>query len=96
MYDPKPQKFKEIISHTADPAEQEAFRELYYLPGVRFTRANLYYHSGYRKLSDFSEASVEDVLSRTAETIAKENLPCIVPLPKEIRTHIAVSKAFCL
>ena len=94
IYDPKPQKFKEITKLTSDPAERAAFMELYHLPGVRFTRAYLYYHSGYKTLQDFLETTVEEVLSKTATTISSKNLTCIVPLPKEVRTHIAVAKAF--
>ncbi len=96
MYDVKPQKFKEIIKLTSDAEEQKAFTELYHLPGVRFTRAYLYYHSGYRCLQDFLHTTVEEVRLKTAKTISDKNLNCIVPLPKEIRTHIAIAKAFCL
>lgn len=94
IYDPNPQKFKEIAKLTSDPAEKAAFTELYHLPGVRFTRAYLYYHSGYKTLRDFLKTTVDEVLSKTAVTISRKNLTCIVPLPKEVRTHIAVAKAF--
>lgn len=95
IYDPNPQKFKEIAKLTADPAEQAAFTELYHLPGVKYTRAYLYYHSGYKSLQDFLGTTVEEILAQTALTISDKNLTCIVPLPKEVRTHIAVAKAFC-
>lgn len=94
IYDPNPQKFKEIPKLTSDPAEQAAFWELYHLPGVRYTRAYLYYHAGYKTLRDLADTAVEEVLSKTAMTISNENFMCIVPLPKEVRTHIAVAKAF--
>ena len=94
IYDPKPQKFREIAALASDPAEQAAFTELYHLPGVRFTRAYLYYHSGYKTLRDISEATVEEILSKTAATISDKGLTCTVPLPKEVRTHIAVAAAF--
>ncbi|MBO2517104.1 MAG: hypothetical protein CW338_07535 [Clostridiales bacterium] len=94
VYDPKSQKFREIVKLVSDPAEQKAFEELYHLPGVRFTRAHLYYHSGYKTLQDFSKTTVEEVLSKTTMTISEKNLSCIVPLPKEVRTHIAVARAF--
>ncbi len=94
IYDPKPQKFKEIARLTSDPAEQAAFWELYHLPGVKFTRAYLYYHSGYKALQDFLTVTVEEVMSKTAMTISSESLTYIVPRPKEVRTHIAVAKAF--
>lgn len=94
IYDPNPAKLREIPKVTPDPEEQAAFRELYYLPGVKAVRASLYYRAGFRSLSDFAEATPEAVLSRTAQAIAAYSLSCIVPLPKEVRTHIAVAKAF--
>ena len=94
IYDPNPAKFREIPKVSSDPEEQEAFRELYHLPGVKAVRAALYYRSGFRSLSDFTGASPEGVLSRTAQTIAEQQLSCIVPLPKEVRTHIAAARAF--
>ena len=94
LYDPNPQKFREIKKVTADSDEQQAYTELYYLPGVKQTRASLYYKAGYRSLKDFVDTTPEEVQHRTAQAISAYGLPCIVPLPKEIRTHIAVSKAF--
>ena len=94
IYDPKPQKFKEIAKLTSDPAELAAYTELYHLPGVGSTRAYLYYHSGYKTLQDFLNTTVEEVLSKTAMTISSKGLTCIVPLPREVRTHIAVARAF--
>ncbi len=47
LYDPNPQKFREIKKITNDPEEQQAYTELYYLPGVKQTRASLYYKAGY-------------------------------------------------
>ncbi len=95
IYDPKPQKFREISKLTSDSYEEQAFKELYLLPGVKFTRATLYYLSGYTTVKSFAETTPEEVLSKTAKTITERQLSCIVPLPKEVRTHIAVAKAFC-
>lgn len=94
IYDAKPAKFREIEKLCASPEEQAAFRELYCLPGVKYVRANLYYRAGYKSLSDIASASEREILERTAAAIAENSLGCIVPLPKEVRTHIAVSKAF--
>lgn len=94
LYDPDPQKFREIKKVATNLEEQQAYAELYYLPGVKQTRASLYYKAGYRSLSDFVNTSPEEVRIRTARVISKYGLSCIVPLPKEIRTHIAVAKAF--
>ena len=96
LYDPDPKKLREIDRITDDPAERESFRELYCLPGVRQTRAVLYRRSSLCTLRDIAETSPEDLLARTAETIRTEKLPCAVPLPKEVRTHIAVAKAFTM
>lgn len=94
LYDPKPQKFREIDCMTAEPAVRAAFRELYLLPGVKAVRASLYMRAGYSTLRAIADALPEEILARTAETIRRDGLPCIVPLPKEVRTHIAVAKAF--
>lgn len=94
LYDPNPQKFREIKKVTADPELQQAYTELYHLPGVKQTRASLYYQAGYRSLADFVDTTAEEVQFRTAQAISEYSLPYIVPLPKEIRTHIAVAKAF--
>lgn len=94
IYDPATAKFREIEKSAADPAQKASFRELYYLPGVKEIRADLYYRSGFRALADIAAAAEEEILRKTADTIAREGLSCIVPLPKEVRTHIAVAKAF--
>ena len=94
LYDLAPQKFREIDSVAQDETERAAFRELYCLPGVRSVRAALYCRAGYRTLSDFTAATVEDVRARTALVISRDGFDCIVPLPKEVRTHIAVARAF--
>lgn len=96
LYDVKPQKLREIEKLVSDPQKQQCFRELYHLPGVKYVRAELYYRSGYRSLSDLAAASAEEVLEKTALTIAENKMSCIVPLPKEVRTHIAVARAFTI
>lgn len=96
LYDPNPGKFREIANIAPDPERQAAFQELYYLPGVKQIRASLYYLSGYRALKDFGLASVDEVLKKTSLAISANDLSCIVPLPKEVRTHIAVARAFTM
>lgn len=96
MYDPKPAKFKEIKNITSEQDKQKTFYELYHLPGVKQTRATLYYLAGYKTLKDFAEASPEEVLKKTTLLIKKEKLSFIAPLPKEVRTQIAVAKAFTM
>lgn len=94
LYDAKRQKFRELEKLNISEEELSAYRELYYLPGVKQTRAALYYCAGYRCLKDFAQTTVEAVQEKTAQVIAAQSLSWIVPLPKEIRTHIAVAKAF--
>ncbi len=94
LYDPRPQKFSEIEKLDLRAEEKLAFRELYHLPGVKETRASLYFHSGYESLAKIADADLKDILEKTALTISANKLSCIVPLPKEVRTHIAVAKAF--
>lgn len=94
LYDPNPQKFKEIEKLDIGEEERFAFRELYCLPGVKYTRASLYYYSGYKSLKDIADADMKEILEKTASAISEYKLSCIVPLPKEVRTHIAVAKAF--
>ena len=52
------------------------------------------YKAGYKTLADFINTSPDEIAEKTAKAIKEHNLPCIVPLPKEVRTHIAVAKAF--
>lgn len=94
IYDPNPKKFKEIDKLDIDTKEYLSYQELYYLPGVKHIRAYLYFCSGYKSLKDIAKANMNEILSKTASTISLHKLSCIVPLPKEVRTHIAVAKAF--
>lgn len=94
LYDVNPQKFKDIESICQTSEETDAFRELYMLPGVRAKRAMLYYKSGYQTLKAIASSSAEDIISKTEEVIKEERLDLKVPLVKEVKTHIAVAKAF--
>lgn len=94
IYDPNRQKLRELEKLPIEPREREAYTELYCLPGVKLTRADLYLRSGFCSLADIAVSTVEEIRTRTAQTIAEQSLSCIVPLPKEIRTHIAVARAF--
>lgn len=94
IYDPAPQKFKELEKLSIDSEEKLAFHELYYLRGVKYTRASLYYYSGYKSLKSIADADMKDILEKTAWAISEYKLSCIVPFSKEVRTHIAVAKAF--
>ena len=94
LYDLKPQKFKEQNDSDYDPKTLASLRELYCLPGVKQIRATLYFLSGYRSLSDLAHADALEILEKTKQTIEERNLSCSIPLPKEVRTHIAVAKAF--
>lgn len=95
QYDMKPNKLKELAA-CENEEEARAFRELYHLPGVKKIRASLYYRAGFRTLADIAASSPGDIIAKTAAVIQEEQLDCIVPLMKEVRTHIAVAKAFTL
>lgn len=94
MYDVKPQKLKEIDNICNSVEEMNSFRELYLLPGVKSTRAKLYYEANYKSLKDIASASCEKIIIDTAKTIEQKTLNLKVPLIKEVKTHIAVAKAF--
>lgn len=94
LYDVNPQKFKEIESICQASEESDAFHELYMLPGVKATRAMLYFKSGYRTLKAIASSSVEEIISKAEEVIKEERPDLKVPLVKEVKTHIAVAKAF--
>lgn len=94
IYDPNPQKFKEIEKLNLKLDEKIAYKELYYLPGVKQIRASLYFLSGYKTLKDIANSNVNEIIKRTESTISMYKLSCIVPLEKEVRTHIAVAKVF--
>ena len=74
-------------------AADEPFRELYLLPGVRLTRARLYCIAGYQTLLAIAAATPDKILRDTENAILQNGLNLKAPLPKEIRTHIAVAKA---
>jgi hypothetical protein len=94
LYDVKPTKLKEINSICKTPEEMQSFQELYQLPGVKSTRAMLYYKAGLRSLEIIAHSSVREVIEKTKYVIKTENLDLKVPLMKEVRTHIAVARAF--
>lgn len=94
QYDIKPAKLREIASCAQSDREITAFKDLYQLPGVKSTRAMLYYKAGFRSLRDIARSSPQEIIEKTALAIRKEKLSCIVPLMKEVKTHIAVAKAF--
>ncbi|MBE5805019.1 MAG: DUF4332 domain-containing protein [Clostridiales bacterium] len=94
MYDPKPQKMREIVAVSETPAEAESFKVMYLLPGVKSTRARLYMRAGFVSLADIAASSPEKIMAACADVIEKERLCLKVPLMKEVRTHIAVAKAF--
>lgn len=94
MYDIDPKKLKEIERSNCTPEEAAVFRELYHLPGVKLTRARLYYLAGFRSLADVACVESDEVIRRTTVVIQQGGLSLKPPLPKEVRTHIAVAKAF--
>lgn len=94
MYDVKPQKLNEINKICSDKEEINSFMELYLLPGVKAIRARLYYEAGYKHLRDIASALPEQIINKTAGVIKQKQLTLTVPLLKEVKTHIAVAKAY--
>lgn len=77
---------------------QDCFRlfcycDLMRLPGVRATRAGLYFRSGFTGLASFAAVTGEDLLAQTALTRERLGLDAAVPLPKEVRTQLAAARA---
>ena len=94
LYDIKPAKIKEITTVCKTEEEVHSFRELYQLPGVKSTRALLYFKAGFQTLADIARSTPQEIIERTACAIREENLGLKVPLMKEVKTHIAVARAF--
>ena len=94
MYDVNPQKFKDIDSLSLSVGEAKAYRELYQLPGIKATRAELYYKAGYTNLFEIASATAEEIIEKTSQVIAAESSNNKAPLLKEARTHVAVARAF--
>jgi len=85
---------REIPAVCKTDEEIQSFRELYQLPGVKSTRATLYFKAGFPRLADIASSSPEEIIAKTENVIRNENLSLKVPLLKEVKTHIAVAKAF--
>ena len=96
MYEVDESKITKINNLNISEEEKKSYRELFLLPGVKQTRADLYYLSGYKSLKDIASSDVNEITNRMNEAINKYNLNYIVALPKEIKTHIAVSKVYSL
>ena len=94
LYDIKPAKLKEIADVCKTEEEVHSFRELYQLPGVKSTRAMLYFKAGFQTLADIAHSTPQEIIEKTACIIREESLGLKVPLMKEVKTHIAVARAF--
>lgn len=93
LYDAKASKFRDIANFAENEAEAAAFHKLYLLPGVKAVRAKLYRDAGYRTLDQIASASPEQIIRDTSSFILQRGLDLKSPLPKEVRTHIAVATA---
>lgn len=69
------------------------FCDLMRLPGVKETRAELYFDSGFRRFDNFSEQTAADMQKTISEYIKASGSGKAVPLLKELSTQIAVSRA---
>lgn len=94
MYDAKASKFTNIKNLKISDDEKTSYMSLYLLPGVKETRARLYYLAGFRTIQDFAEMNPNEMLSILERTIKDNKLNVTLPLPKEIRTHIVVAKVY--
>jgi len=92
MYEINKSKLKEIDKLDLSEEERKSFQELYLLPGVKETRARLYYISGLRSLTDIASKTSKEIIESTLETINRMKLEYKAPLEKEANTHIAVAK----
>lgn len=94
LYDSKSKGLRVLPDASACSGEdQAALLELMRLPGIKAKRAQLYHYCGLR-LADFAAADAELLRRRIAEIIARDGLPFAPPLPKELRTQIAVARVF--
>ena len=91
MYEINKSKLKEIDKLNLPLEERKCFEELYLLPGVKATRATLYYLSSLKTLKDISKKTPNEIIELTNNTISKNNLNCKAPLYKEANTHIVVA-----
>lgn len=94
LYDPRPQKMKEAAQAAPSPQQAAMMQELYLLPGVKSTRANLYIRAGLTSLEAVAQASPEEIIQACRRAIEQDKLAAKAPLMKEARTHIAVARAF--
>ena len=95
MYDYRGKGIKDIMrSEDYCKEELDSLLELMLLPGVKEVRAKLYYSSGFKSINDFANSNVDTILNVVAETIESKKLSQKCPFPKEVRTQLAVARAF--
>ncbi len=90
IYDFNPSKLKEIKGYLGTK-EYDDLSNLLRLPGVRLLRAELYLRSGVT-LAVLAEKTTQEIRDMVRDCIQRENLPLIVPQPKEVNCHRAVAK----
>lgn len=66
--------------------------QLMRLPGVKDTRASLYYDAGLECIRDFHENSYDEICEKLSTYLIKTGSDKSMPLKKELLTQIAVSK----
>lgn len=94
MYEVNKSKLREIDKLSLTDEERKSFLELYLLPGVKETRARLYFLSSLISLREISKTTPLEIINLTKATINKNKLECKPPLLKEASTHVAVAKLF--
>ena len=91
MYEVRNSKLKELDKLNLTKEERKSFEELYLLPGVKETRARLYYLSSLKSLKDIANKTADEIIGLTQKAIVDNNLLCKPPLKKEVLTHIVVA-----
>lgn len=92
LYEYKGRGLRDIPDAQNRSAEENAaLLDLMRLPGVKAIRAQLYERCGLC-LRDFAHADPEALRQRIIRVIQRDHLPFSPPLPKELRTQIAVAR----
>jgi len=66
--------------------------DLMRLPGVKSIRSKLYFKCGYKSIKDFVDKDAKDIQKQIEKQIIENGWEEEVPLLKELKTQIAVSK----
>ncbi|MGN0629088.1 MAG: hypothetical protein ACI4IW_05625 [Oscillospiraceae bacterium] len=94
MYDVNPKKLREIDIVSKTTEEAEAFKQLYHLPGVKSTRATLYYKSGFTSLDAIACSSPEEIMKKNRRADSERKHESESPLNEGNQDTHSSSKSF--